>query len=271
SLAAYALYSANRYSLPIPNAVCALAMALPPLAGVALEAVLSLNDSLARKGQVQASRVFQVVVAAFLIFESVLATLAGTHYSPPGSLNCALGERWMRLFDGREVEDIRRIQDAFSCCGLKNPQDMSWPFPDANHGANACQMRFQRDNRCLEPWREEERKVAIMLMVVPIGVFIWKIAILLAPSSQSSWLPSQITLPEGSEHGDTPSAGSSRAAFRPHGVQGLEGNEAREDSLYRTVTDLNNDSQLASRVESQRTKSAGLLDEPNFWSERREG
>ncbi len=52
---------------------------------------------------------------------------------------------------------------------------MAWPFPDGNHGVDACVVRYERDARCLEPWREEERKVAIMLLVVPIAVFVWKV------------------------------------------------------------------------------------------------
>lgn len=178
-LAGYALHSTNAYSLPIPNAQCALTIALPTLAGVALEIVISFNERLAAKGQLQASRVFQVVVAFFLVFESVLATLAGTHYSPPGSLNCALRERWEKLNSERHDKSIRRIQDTFSCCGFNSPRDMAWPRPDATHGADACMVRYDRDRRCLEPWRDEERKVAIMLLIVPVAVFLWKVRLCL--------------------------------------------------------------------------------------------
>ena len=52
---------------------------------------------------------------------------------------------------------------------------MAFPFPDARHGADTCEVRYERDIRCLEPWREEERKVAIMLLVIPIAVFVWKV------------------------------------------------------------------------------------------------
>ncbi|KAI7197778.1 hypothetical protein KC363_g16 [Hortaea werneckii] len=81
-LAAFALHHSHVYSLPIPDIVCALALALPPLAGVALETVLSLDSHLARKGQVHASRIFQATVAAFLIYETVVATLAGVYEDP---------------------------------------------------------------------------------------------------------------------------------------------------------------------------------------------
>lgn len=70
---------------------------------------------------------------------------------------------------------IRRIQDDFSCCGLMSTKDMAYPIPDATHGADACLVRYERDQSCFEPWRQEERKVAIMLLIVPIAVFIWMV------------------------------------------------------------------------------------------------
>ena len=124
----------------------------------------------------QTSRIFQVVVAFFLVFEAVLATLAGTHISPPGSLTCALREKWEGLFQRKEGECIKRIQDAFNCCGLMSTLDKAFPLPDKTHGADACVVRYERDQACFEPWRQEERKVAVMLLVVPIAVFLWKVS-----------------------------------------------------------------------------------------------
>jgi len=149
---------------------------LPPLAGIALEVVLAINEKLAARGQLQTSRIFQIVTAFFLIYESVLATLAGSHISPPGSLDCALRETWQKLYHGKEGQCVRRIQDAFQCCGLASMKDMAWPFPDANHAAEACMVRYEeRSTACMDPWRDEERKVAIMLLIVPVMVFLWKV------------------------------------------------------------------------------------------------
>ena len=53
---------------------------------------------------------------------------------------------------------------------------MAWPFPDAGHGADACVVRYEeRRGACLEPWKKEERRVAVMLLVVPVMVFLWKV------------------------------------------------------------------------------------------------
>ena len=175
-LAGYALHSSNKYTLPIPHIIGALTIALPPLAGLAVEAVLALNEKLAARGQLQTSRIFQLVIGSFLVFESVLATLAGTHISPTGSLTCALRETWERLYRMKDGDSIKVIQDTFQCCGFNSVRDMAFPFAEnSRHGANACVERYERNEACFEPWRAEERKVAIMLLVVPVAVFLWKV------------------------------------------------------------------------------------------------
>lgn len=165
---------------------------------------------------------------------------------------------------------------------------MAWPFPQGERGADACVSMTERDTRCLEPWREEERKVAIMLLVVPVAVFLWKvrasvvfrvllyltetsqIAILLAPSSESSWLPSHIRLPRDSNQADPSGARKPRAAIGYRDVEDEgESSARREDSLQRAVTGLNHESNLATHVEANRTKSKGLSSEPNVWREGR--
>ena len=167
-------------------------MALPFLSGIALEVLFSWRNYLTAKGQLPTSRILQITITAFLIFESVLATLAGTHISPPGSLDCALRERWQRLFRAKDGESIRRIQDAFQCCGLATPRDMAFPFPGQGRGGNACQVAYGRDRACLGPWRAAEQKVAIMLLVVPVAVFVWKVCAQSSNcrSSGHAWEPS---------------------------------------------------------------------------------
>lgn len=149
------------------------------------------------------------------------------------------------------------IQDTFDCCGLNGVQDMAWPFPNAQRGADACRVRFERNTACLEPWKAEERKVAIMLLVVPLAVFVWMVAIALSPTTQSSWLPSQLSLP-GSQDGQI---------HRPRPAIGYRDLEdgAEEDSLHREINNLNKDSQLASHVERNRSRGSGLHE---VWQER---
>jgi len=261
-LAGYALRSTDIYNLPIPDVISALTIALPPLAGVAMETSISMNEKLAARGQLQTSRIFQITMAFFLVYETALATLAGTHISPPGSLNCHLRETWEKLFRAKDESAVRMIQDTFSCCGFASTSDMAFPFPDANHHADACIVRFERETPCIEAWRNEERKVAVFLLVVPVAVFLWMVAIALSPSSQSSWLQSQLSLASGG------TAGSSNRRARPEiEYRDVEGGE--EDSIYQEVNNLNKDSRLATEVEGNRTRSSnGIRHEQDVWRER---
>ena len=83
----------------------------------------------------------------------------------------------------------------------------------------------------------------------------------MSPSSQSSWLPSHIRLPnDRSEHASAPPR-RPRLAVEYRDIE----DQGDEDSVQRAVTGLNKDSQLATQIEGSRTKSSGLLSEANMW------
>jgi hypothetical protein len=168
-LAAYALRQIALLSLPIPAVHSALTLALPPLAGISLETIIS---SLPRMRPNHSSKLLQAVNSVFLIYESVLAALAGTHIAPMGGLWCPLHDKWTELFRAKDGEHIGRIQDALECCGFATVRDMAFPFVG---GADACVRRYERDTACVEPWRDAERRVAVILLVIPVAVFLWKV------------------------------------------------------------------------------------------------
>ncbi|KAK1815297.1 hypothetical protein LTR12_010266 [Friedmanniomyces endolithicus] len=146
------------------------------------------------------------------------------------------------MFKAKDGEKIARIQDGFQCCGLRSVRDMAFPFPDASHGSEACVVRYERGTACMDAWREEERKVAIML---------------------SAFLPSAIRLPnEDGAGGARP-----RGAIEYHDVEdGAEEGEA--DSVRAEVNRLNKDSSVATYVESGRVKAKnGLWQDHENWRE----
>ncbi|KAM0721027.1 hypothetical protein Q7P37_003312 [Cladosporium fusiforme] len=270
SLAAYALHKSNHLTLPVPNILGALAIALPPLAGLALETTTSLvkatnqttptSNPLSltpnRPAKITASRanlILNLTIAFLLIYETVLATLAGTHLRPS---NCRLQETWQGMFRGKDAEGIRAIQDALACCGLRSAADMAWPFPGAGRSGRECEARFDDGvvPRCLDGWRGEEKAVGGMLVGVAVGVFVWKVLLLIVPTSGShSWLPSGIQLP-----GDTD---------RHRQIEYHDAEEAgEEDSLADEVRRLNSDSELASAVEGTRERGSVLLPHENGWA-----
>jgi hypothetical protein len=73
------------------------------------------------------------------------------------------------------VKAIQAIQNAFDCCGLKNPTDMAWPFQDKTHDQFACEIRYGRKNGCFDAWKAEEQQVAGILIAVVGMVFIWQV------------------------------------------------------------------------------------------------
>jgi hypothetical protein len=82
------------------------------------------------------------------------------------------------MFHSKDGEGIKGIQDALGCCGFASTRDMAWPFPGQGRGADACVARFDgTPGRCLDGLRGEERKVGWMLMVVPLGVFLWEVSL----------------------------------------------------------------------------------------------
>ena len=116
-----------------------------------------------------------LVIVLITIYEAVVATLAGTYFHPLSSLQCGLDERWAALFRNKNEQTIKRIQDAFECCGLHSVLDKAWPFEGHGNKPNTCTTRFARSTSCFTSWRAEERRVASLMLVVVLLVFAWKV------------------------------------------------------------------------------------------------
>lgn len=161
------------------DTLTSFATALPIVSGLLLEGGYSLTRYQERRqrlsrGEIQRPPLVIVANTIIFIYSSVVITLLGTHAAPPSGLDCGLRERWQTLYRGKN-DAIRKIQDAFSCCGLANPRDMSWPFPDRTHDAHACEKAFGRTSGCLGAWRAEEQQVAGILIAVVGMVFLWQV------------------------------------------------------------------------------------------------
>lgn len=89
-------------------------------------------------------------------------------------------------------------------------------------------------------------------------LILWQVALffLLSPGSETSWLPSTLRLPEDEGRVGT------RPAITYRDVEDQEG----ADSLRDEVNQLNNDSDLASRVEGSRiVRPDPLIQEGGVW------
>lgn len=81
----------------------------------------------------------------------------------------------MQLFRSKNEGAIRRIQDAFDCCGFKSTLDMAWPFVAKNIGAGECVARYRRNTACEAAWRQTEQVNAGLLLLVATVVFAIKV------------------------------------------------------------------------------------------------
>lgn len=70
---------------------------------------------------------------------------------------------------------IKEIQNALQCCGLMNSHDRAWPFPDKRHGIDACELRYGRNVGCIGRWKDEEQRLAGLLMGAVGFVVVWQV------------------------------------------------------------------------------------------------
>ncbi len=146
-------------SLPIPPLAPLLSFVLPLLT------YLSLHKHL--RPPASTNNLFSNTLITLLsLLDVALITLSSTSLPTSSTTRCTLELRWRQLFQSKNALAIRRIQDALECCGLRTVRDNAWPFPDIDHGADACVVRFGRQRACLEPWAREERwMVGVMIAV----------------------------------------------------------------------------------------------------------
>jgi hypothetical protein len=176
----YAASRSNNRSVPISDFLTGFTTVLPIIAGLLLECGYDFTRSQERRrhlsrGQIQRPPLVIVANTIIFIYSTVVITLLGTHAAPSSGLDCGLRKRWETLFKTKDSTAIKKIQDAFSCCGLANPRDMAWPFPDRSHDARACENAFGRSNGCLSAWKAEEQQIAGLLIGVVGMVFIWQV------------------------------------------------------------------------------------------------
>lgn len=83
------------------------------------------------------------------ILAVVMATFYTTYIAPGVPRDCGLSSKWQRLFQVKDAQSIKAIQDAFECCGFRSVKDMAWPFLPTEV---TCAQRFDRELPCQGPW-----------------------------------------------------------------------------------------------------------------------
>lgn len=127
-----------------------------------------------------------LITLVVTITATPLITTTGGNGSESAEI-CALSSTWQALFRSKNGPAIRSIQDAFSCCGLRKPVDMAWPFPSGRDGISAktCQTSFGRNEGCLDAWARADRVVRIGWMAQAVGVGLWCLAVFVVRTRSS--------------------------------------------------------------------------------------
>ncbi|KAL2057388.1 hypothetical protein ABVK25_002441 [Lepraria finkii] len=129
-----------------------------------------------------------VVFMLLIIYDTIIATLALNHMTPPSNLTCHLEQQWGRLFSSKNAEIIRRIQDRHQCCGLHSVVDKAWPFADGSHPVTACRDAFNRQNSCFGEWRRDEQITAGLLLLVAGVMFLIKLIMIFVYRTRNPFL-----------------------------------------------------------------------------------
>lgn len=99
----------------------------------------------------------------FSLVPIILLVLSTVFGLPTSLFTCSLERQWQYLFQIKDDQAIRAIQDTLRCCGLNSVRDRAWPFHSNSTDAGAC-VRTQGWNiRCLEPWQRQESTAAGMV------------------------------------------------------------------------------------------------------------
>ncbi|SPJ75646.1 uncharacterized protein FTOL_05377 [Fusarium torulosum] len=149
----------------------------------------SLYPSFSRATKSSSSRVAQlgpfVVQVLQALITTILATLLLERAVPSGLTSCMLEKQWMGMFRAHDAGGIRRIQDAFDCCGLNSVRDRAYPFPGT--APSTCAGTYGRRTACREPWQGALQTLSLLDLAVVVGVGLVQVLGLLFSKNGSQW------------------------------------------------------------------------------------
>ncbi|KAI1759122.1 hypothetical protein GGR53DRAFT_177509 [Hypoxylon sp. FL1150] len=164
AVAIYVQVTSSTLSFPLSTGTTALTIVLPLLAAANLFGTDLIHRILPRRAS--ASLAFQLYLPIVLqliqgVLTVVLATLTAEGFTP---IDCILEDRWQRLYSANDDRAIERIQDTFSCCGLRSIVDRTAP-------RGRCHEIYKdRHDSCLSPWRASMQRSAGLDFAVALAV-----------------------------------------------------------------------------------------------------
>ncbi|PQK11839.1 hypothetical protein BB8028_0003g04610 [Beauveria bassiana] len=131
-----------------------------PISGLTISTVLlllfALIDSTFYYRWAKETRAYRAIGRGVWLSQGVatiiLATLFFSYIPSSDARDCLLSTVWQRIFSSHDAQTIRRIQDAFNCCGFNTVRDRAWPFP-THETARSCEEMYGRTIACNRPFR----------------------------------------------------------------------------------------------------------------------
>ncbi|KAJ6788607.1 hypothetical protein PWT90_05503 [Aphanocladium album] len=189
-------------SLPISSTVTILTIVLPVAAFINAFVYPNLlrNSSTATEDNDWFQRVIPVALQGLqAVFTTALATVLVEGFIPSAALDCVLDSEWAALYDARDGESIRFVQDTLKCCGYAAVDDRAFPFESLIK--QTCSEIYGRDRACKVPWRAAMETHSGIAFGVVVTVGLMQILGLVLMRSGTSWWTALRT-PEGEEEED---------------------------------------------------------------------
>ncbi|RDA87605.1 hypothetical protein CP532_3953 [Ophiocordyceps camponoti-leonardi (nom. inval.)] len=172
----YEHVSSTTLSLPLRPSLTIITILLPIISAANAISYHRLLRSAQRRTLIRA----MTLQALQAILTVVFATLFFSQMVPSVARTCVMSDRWQRLFSSRDVDSVRRIQDALNCCGFRTVLDRPWPFP-GDQGARECADTYRRDVPCSEPWELALQRTCGVEFGLVIAIGVWQILSLILP------------------------------------------------------------------------------------------
>ena len=167
-LAVYSIYERHLLSLPTPLLAHVLGLVIPPLSAVVAYSA----------GQGTLRRILPLAtpspLAILAMLDTILLTLTAADLRPT-LRTCLLESKWRKLFEAKDSNTIRRIQDVLDCCGFRSVRDQAWPLPHGSNGADACVLRTARTSPCRPGLMQREQSAISMLLAIAVVGLLGKV------------------------------------------------------------------------------------------------
>ncbi|KAM0556823.1 hypothetical protein ACHAPJ_005883 [Fusarium lateritium] len=184
-IAVFVHVRSSNLSLAISPTLSILTILLP-IAGFLNTSSYPRLRSVSKSSSSHVARLAPFVVQVLqALITTILATLLFEGIVPSGIMDCMLDKQWMGMFRAHDGRSIRRIQDAFDCCGLNSVRDRAYPFPGT--APSNCAETYGRRTACREPWRGALQTLSGLDLVVVLGVGLVQILGLLLARDDAGW------------------------------------------------------------------------------------